>query len=200
MKKKLFAAGIIAICLSLCVGSTWAYFTSSDTAHNVITSGKVGIEIIEKTKSGDGVELDFPADGLHNIMPGSSVSKIVSVSNSGEAEAWIRVKVDAAIVGADGDSLPLQMDVHGVKVPVMTFAVEQGWIDGGDGYYYYSSPVTPGEKTSVFFDKVTFALEMGNAYQRSTANLTIVAQAVQTANNPIPDGGDVTDIPGWPET
>lgn len=200
MKKKLFAAGIIAICLSLCVGSTWAYFTAEGRAHNVITSGSIGIEIIEKTRSEDGVELDFPTDGLSNIMPGSCISKIVSVANSGEADAWIRVKVDAAIRGADQNPLPLELDIQGVKVPIMTFTVQQGWINGGDGYYYYASPVAPGEKTDVFFDEVTFALEMGNAYQRSTANLTIVAQAVQTANNPIPDGGDVTDIPGWPET
>lgn len=200
MKKKIFASGIIIICLTLLVGSTWAYFTSEKKAHNVITSGSIGIDIIEKTRGENGAELDFPKDGLTNIMPGSKISKIVSVANSGKADAWIRVKVDAAMMDTERNALPLEVDVHGEKIPVMTFTVEQGWIDGGDGYYYYESPVAPGEKTDVFFDEVAFALQMGNAYQRSTASLTIVAQAVQTANNPIPAGGNVTDIPGWPET
>lgn len=201
MKKKLLAVGIIAICLSLCVGSTWAYFTAEGCAHNVIASGSIGIEIIEQTRIGDGTKLDkFPEDGMKNIMPGSCISKIVSVANTGTGDAWIRVKVDAAIQSADKTPLPLELDIQGVKVPVMTFTVEDKWIDGGDGYYYYTSPVAPGGHTEVFFKDVTFALEMGNAYQSSTANLTILAQAVQTANNPIPDGGDVTDIPGWPET
>ena len=39
---------------------------------------------------------------------------------------------------------------------------------------------------------------MGNEYQNSTATVTVTAEAVQTANNAIPEGGSVTDIPGWP--
>ena len=198
MKKKIFAAAVVACCMALLSYGTWAYFTASGTARNVITSGGIGIEIIEKTKDASGTELDFPKDGFENIMPGSKVSKIVSVKNTGEDEAWIRVKVDAALVGSDGNALPLNLDVQGVTVPVMTFTVEDGWIPGADGYYCYSKPVSSGGKTAVSFREVGFALQMGNEYQNCTANLTITAQAVQTANNPAP-GGDVTKVPGWPE-
>lgn len=198
MKKKLFASAVIVIGLSLCVGSTWAYFTAEKTAHNVITSGGIGIEIIEKTKDSQGTELEFPQEGMKNIMPGSKISKIVSVLNSGEGTAWIRIKAEPFIVSENGEELPLKLEAEEGTVPVMAFTAGQDWVDGEDGFYYYEKPVAPGGKTTVFFDEVSFSLQMGNAYQNSTASLTILAQAVQTANNPIPANGDVTDIPGWP--
>lgn len=66
---------------------TLAYFTSENTAHNVITSGGVNIEVVEKTQGKDGVLVDFPKEGVRGVMPGSDVSKIVSVKNTGESEA-----------------------------------------------------------------------------------------------------------------
>lgn len=194
MKKKLFSLAMVFICLSLLAGSTWAYFTSSDTAHNVITSGGIGISIVEKTRSGDTL-IDFPTEGMTNIMPGSTVSKIVTVENTGEGEAWLRVKVEPTITDAQGEPLPLTIG----EKPVMDYTIGENWLDGGDGYYYYATPLAPGASTEVFFDEVRFALEMGNDYQRSTAKLVISAQAVQTANNPKPESGNLADIPGWPE-
>lgn len=198
MKKKLFSLAVVGICLSLLAGSTWAYFTSSDTAHNVITSGGIGISIVEKTKSGDTL-IDFPTEGMTNIMPGSTVSKIVTVENTGEGEAWLRVKVEPAITDAQGEVLPLTIESGGEQIAVMTYTPGENWLDGGDGYYYYATPLAPGASTEVFFDEVRFALEMGNAYQCSTAKLVISAQAVQTANNPKPESGNLSELPGWPE-
>lgn len=200
MKKKCFALGVVVLCLSLLAGSTWAYFSAEGRAHNVITSGSIGIQIIEKTRSQDGTKLeDFPADGMKNIMPGSVVSKIVSVANTGTGEAWIRVKVEPSILAKDQTPLPLTIQGSDGPVDVMRYAVKSDWVDGGDGYFYHKTPVAPGENTALLLDQVTFALEMGNAYQNSTAQLTIVAQAVQTANNPKPESGKLSDIPGWPE-
>ena len=48
------------------------------------------------------------------------------------------------------------------------------------------------------FKEVKFNPNMGNEYQNCTAKIIINAQAVQTANNPIPEGGSVIDIKGWP--
>lgn len=197
MKKKLFSLAVVVICLSLLVGSTWAYFTAEGTAHNVITSGSIGIEIIEKTLDGN-TKVDFPEEGIKNIMPGSVVSKIVSVANVGQGDAWIRVKVDTTILSADNQPLPLELDGKDGRIPVITFTVEDGWTKGSDGYYYYNTPVSPTDEPRLFFNDVTFALEMGNAYQNSTAKVSICAEAVQSANNAAPNG-DVTAIQGWPE-
>ena len=51
----------------------------------------------------------------------------------------------------------------------------------------------------LLFNEVLFSSAMGNEYQNCTAKIFVSAQAVQSANNPIPEGGTVTDIPGWPE-
>ncbi len=187
MKKKILLAAAVVICLTIAVSGTLAYFTFEDTAHNVITSGGVSIEVVEKTKSTDGAELeDFPKEGITGVMPGTEVSKIVSVRNTGNSEAWVRVKVYATITPAEGEE-KLSSDV-------MTYTVSEGWTHGTDGYYYYNNKVPAGESTSILFDTVKFAPEMGNEYQNCRANIVISAQAVQTANN----GTTVMDAQGWP--
>ena len=47
MKRKLLILSVLAICLAILAAGTFAYFTSEDTAHNVITSGGVKIAVQE---------------------------------------------------------------------------------------------------------------------------------------------------------
>lgn len=199
MKKKIFSLSVVVICLCLAVGSTVAYFNADDTAHNIITTGGVGISIVEKTKGVDGTEIDFPVTGINGVMPGSTISKIVSVSNTGESEAWLRVSVDTGFVAADGTVLPMELELYGGTIPALTYTVEDNWLLGDDGYYYYTQPVPAGESTGVLFREVMFSPQMTNEYQNCTVSINISAQAVQTANNGIPEGGSVLDIVGWPE-
>lgn len=190
MKKKILLVAAITICLSIAVSGTLAYFTAEDTAHNVITSGGVNIEVVEKTQNKDGVLVDFPEEGMKGILPGADVSKIVSIENTGESEAWIRVKVEAKITSAEGVELPVEIQGNG---PVMTYTPAREWILGGDGYYYYENPVAAGKATEILFDTVSFAPQMGNEYQNCTANIVVSAQAVQTGNN----GKNVLEAQGW---
>lgn len=204
MKKKLIVLAAAIICLSVTVGGTLAYFTAKDKAHNVITTGGIGIKLIEKTTTADGAEVDFPTEGMSGVMPGTSVSKIVSVKNTGASEAWIRVRVEQSIQAAgSGEPLPLTLPVPGsgdgqsggeATVPVMGFTVGEDWMTGEDGWYYYTRPVAAGESTGILFREVSFAPQMGNEYQGCKANLAISAQAVQTANN----GETVAEATGWP--
>ena len=204
MKKKLFALAVLAICSAIAASSTLAYFTAEGTAHNVITTGGVGIEIVEKhDHDGDATTalVDFPENGVSGVMPGASVSKIVSVKNNGASEAWIRAKVDMNIykAGSDTEVLPttvITLDVNNEK-----------WVyNEADKYYYYKESVpvynekTGAGVTDTLFENVHFAKEMGNEYQGCKILIDVSAQAVQTDNNPIPAGGNVTDIKGWPET
>ena len=53
MKKKILLAAAVMICLAVGASGTLAYFTSENTAHNVITSGGVNIEVVEKTQGKD---------------------------------------------------------------------------------------------------------------------------------------------------
>ncbi len=192
MKRKIALIGVIVLCLAIMGSGTIAYFTAEDDAHNVITTNGIGIHIVEKTKGEDGVLVDFPEEGIHGGLPGTTVSKIVSVMNDGEATAWIRVRVTQEVTGEDGRELPITLKDG---TPVMTYTVDSSkWMEK-DGWYYYRLPVDAGASTDTLFEEVQFAPFMGNEYQASTMNQNVYAQAVQTDNN----GNTVMDAQGWPE-
>ena len=185
MKKKVLLIAVIVICLSVLASGTLAYFTTDAVARNVITTGYVEIELVEKHIDGSGAVVDFPEEGIPGIMPGTTVSKIVSVDNTG-AEAWIRVKVEKVVTAADGSALPTDL---------ITFQVDETkWLEK-DGYFYYRQPVATGESTDILFDEVLFAGEMDNDFQSSKIEIIVSAQAVQYANN----GTTVEEAAGWPE-
>ena len=195
MRKKVLLLLAAALCMAALTTGTLAFFTDEETAHNVITSGGVNIAIVEKqaVPGMDGTtELkDFPENGITGIMPGSAVSKIVSVQNTGASEAWIRVKVDAAITSAPTENPP-----NGISLDpsVMSCDIQNDWVKGEDGFYYYTKPVPKDQATGALFQTVTFSKSMDNTYQNCTANIEISAQAVQTANN----GTSVLEAQGWP--
>lgn len=204
MKKKLLALSVLMICLSLVSLGTLAYFNAEDTAHNVISSGSVNIELVEKTKGDDGKLVDFPKDGILGVMPGTAVSKIVTVKNTGESAAYIRVWVNTAI-SEPGDpitnplikNLPLTITVDGEEVDVLTMDYNtEDWTQGEDGYWYYNEVLKAGDTTEALFENVSFHKLMGNVYQNSKALVDVTAQATQVANN----GDSAVEAKGWPET
>ena len=69
MKRRLLLAAVIAICLSMAAYGTLAFFTAEDTAHNVITSGGVDIDLLEWADEEKTVP--FPEEGAGGVMPGS---------------------------------------------------------------------------------------------------------------------------------
>ena len=218
MKKRIFSLAVVIICLAILASGTLAYFTTEDTARNVITSGNLSIKLVEGYDD-DGNPLtapkDFPEEGLFGIMPDTSASKIVSVMNTGESKAWIRVWVNVGI-SEDGDpitnptikNLPLTItNAAGEEIDVVTLDFNlTDWTQGEDGYYYYNSPIDPEEETEPLFKEVAFAEEMGNEYQGCKVIIDVSAEAVQTANNPklgegktLDDVNVLTDVQGWPE-
>lgn len=183
MKRKLLVLSVAAICLAIIAAGTLAYFNAEDKAHNVITTGGINIAVQEWADE----EKTQPFEDKEGIMPGNVVTKIVEVENTGANEAWVRVKfsVNIALAG-DGEADP----------SLIHLAInDEKWIDGGDGYYYYSEPLAPGETTSEALSSVSFDKTMGNEYQGATATVDVEAEAVQTANN----GASATEAAGWPE-
>ena len=104
-------------------------------------------------------------------MPGTAVTKIVEVQNTGANDAYIRIKVDKSITLA-GEGEPnldlLTLDFNATD-----------WIPGEDGYYYYNEILAPGEVTEPLFTTVSFDTGMNNLYQNSTAAVDVAAYAVQ---------------------
>jgi len=195
-KKKLISMAVVLIMLAVAATGTLAYFTDAEIAHNVVTSGLIDIELVEKMDDGTGNLVDFDSKKLPKVMPGADVSKIVSVENKSTGDAWIRIKVEKSIIGADGTALD-------TGVITIHYVEDTKWIQCDDGcgseYWYYTDPVAPGASTEALFDTVNFSTAMDNSYQGSEINVIVSADAVQVANNPMPASGCYDEIPGWPE-
>ena len=180
MKKKLsIIFGIIAILAVISVG-TLAYFTSEQNAENVVSAGNIKLEIHEKTASGE----DFPEEGII-VMPGDTVSKIVTVENTGDHPLYLRVKLTEGVSDealTDDDCLDININ-------------RSCWLEK-DGYYYYYRALQSGETTEQLFSEVYFDLyNIDNKYLGKHFTLNVAASAVQSENN----GSDVLNAMGWPE-
>lgn len=187
MKKKLIALALVAICLAILAGGTLAYYSRSVTAHNVITTGGVHIELIEKGENGE----DF--QNVSGVMPGRNVIKETYVKNkTNSAEAWVRMDFRMEIMDADGNPIVLGPDEDLPFTPVYN---EDDWTyDQTDGCYYYNEPLSPGEESTVCLRMLDFSEDMDNRYQGCKVNVYVSAQAVQTANN----GKTASEAEGWP--
>ena len=190
MKKKLAAGAVLAICLSILIYTTIAYFNTADTARNVITSGNIKIQL-QETALVDDSEIPFEeSQDVYNVMPGQEVSKIVRVENTGDNPAYIRISVDKAIQLAEGTQGDPDTDLISIDYD------SRNWTPGNDGYYYYNKPLAAGATTEPLFRNVIFDPTMGNMYQDSKAVIKVSAQATQVKNN----GTDVFSAKGWPDT
>jgi len=204
MKQKVLIGALLAIALSVLAGGiTMAFYTAEVQTHNVITSGGVGIELIETTRETDGVEVIEGGLNYGSVMPGKTVSKIVSVENTGEGEAWIRVKVELNLL-RQATAADSEIPVPPLEEAVTIHFDESGkWVKGTDGCWYYTEPVASGTSTDELFETVTLSGAMNNGYQSRTITIVINAQAVQTRNNPAvqPDTtvNVLEDVNGWPE-
>ena len=191
MKKKILALSMVAICMSVVAYGTLAYYTASETAENVITSGNVGIELLEWADADRTIsyeEMD-PDNIITDVMPGTDVTKVVEVKNSGDNPVWVRVSVDKQII------MDEQMDEE-ADTGLMTMDFDtDNWTVGNDGYYYYTKPLEAGKTTESLFAAVAFDPAMDNKYQNCKAKVEVNAYAVQTANN----GTTVEEAKGWPE-
>ena len=136
MKRKLLILSVLAICLAILAAGTFAYFTSEDTAHNVITTGGVKIAVQEWADE----EKTTPFEDLTGVMPNTTVTKIAEIKNTGASDAWVRVRVEKNIK-LQGEGTP---DTSLVELTRSS----ADWTEK-DGYYYYTKPLKPGEVLSL---------------------------------------------------
>lgn len=182
IKSRMAVAALIAMILTLCTQETLAYYTVVGQATNVVTSGAISLAIHETTNQGTA----FPEEGVC-VIPGDVVSKVVTIENVCEHPFYLRVKI---VYGIDSQELSYE-DCFDLDIN------EEHWTYF-DGWYYYTDIVEPGQTTPHIFSEVEIVgSKVDTSYIGSTLNLTVVAQAVQSENNPITDG-DTTTASGWP--
>ena len=178
MKRKLLIVSVLAILVAVTAAGTLAYFTDTGAAHNVITTGNVEIELNEWAQ---------PFQDKTGVMPGTKVTKIVEVKNTGTGAAFLRLYVEKNVYGADQKPMDTK--------PVSLNFDNRNWTySESEGYYYYNRPLEPGKTTEPLFTTVTFDPLMGNEYQNATAHVKVIAYAVQSANN----GDSPQAAKGWP--
>lgn len=120
-KKKAVLPLILLITLILAVGVTVAYvFTESGDVVNTFNPTNVTTEIVEKF------------DG--------EVKKNVTATNTGDIDAYIRIKLVTYRVNEDGDRI-------GGEAVIPGFTMGDGWFEQ-DGFYYFEKPVKPNETIS----------------------------------------------------
>lgn len=141
-RRPLLLLASLVLLLALAVGGTVAWLNTSTTpVENTMIPGQVPITINETfngtTKSG------------------------VSVTNTGNIDAYIRVAIVANAVDGEGNIIAGTAPSYNVN--------NTNWQELG-GYYYYKGAVAPGEKTAALFtDPVTV----------TNGELNILAESIQ---------------------
>ena len=120
-KKSLTALIALILIICLAVGGTVAFIvTQTQAVKNTFTPSDVKVDIQEEFNG--------------------SIKKNVNVKNTGDTDAYIRVKLVSNIQDNDGNVLR--------AAPLGVISLGNDWIDGGDGCYYYKNVVKVGQSTS----------------------------------------------------
>jgi predicted ribosomally synthesized peptide with SipW-like signal peptide len=181
VKNKLFVISAAVILLALIAGGTLAWFQYEDTAVNLVTTGSVEVAVGFTQLSG-GSEVQLEPNPEDRMMPGSVRSEIVRVRNTGMSSAYIRAKVvkewmrDGASTGLPSENIVLDINTD-------------DWKTIGD-WFYFLQPLERGSSSEPLFNEITFANNgvpgvNDNVYQNTVIRLTVIAEAVQAANNAI---------------
>lgn len=165
---------LIALLLfsALAVGGTVAWLTANATpVENTFTPSHVACRVDESFNSTTGVKSN------------------VNVTNTGDTEAYIRVKLVTYRVNANGDHI-------GGTATIPTFEPGAGW-KVYNGYYYYTSPVKPGEKPAAdLIDSITLEDEYTDA-DGGKQVVEVMAEAIQSKPaNAVNEAWGVTVVDG----
>ncbi|NCB92337.1 MAG: hypothetical protein EOM40_07150 [Clostridia bacterium] len=189
-KKKIVLLTSILLLTSAIMGTgTFAFITARLETTNVITTGSVDLKIVETRIDINGNEEAYPETTIGDIVPGAVVSKIPRLSNIGHSDSWMRAKTDIQILSQDG--------TNRLESSVITLDFNSNWINGNDGWYYYSYPVKSGEKTEPLFTQVSFSEVMADEYAGANVDVNVIGESVQIKNN-ADKSGNVLEANGWP--
>lgn len=211
MKRKILLIAVVVICVAIVAGGTLAYFTAHAEANNVITTGNVDIQVVEKWDN-DGYQEAW--EDVINALPGDTVSKIAMVENLGTADVWVRAQVTVAIDGSEYTltqqynqntktitlSYTTGSGPNRRTVTLVTITLNDGWTavttggPNGSTYFYYDSSLAAGDTSTALFSAVNISTQMGDEYQDCDISINVHADAVQSANN----GTSATTATGWP--
>jgi len=143
----------LLLVVTLAIGGTVAYLTThSDPVHNSFTPSKVDCEVTEN-------------------FDGTTKSN-VNVTNTGDTEAYIRVKLVTYRVNDEGQHI-------GGTAEILGFDPGTNWFKYGD-YYYYTLPVAPGAKPT---SDLISSINLTGTYNDADGGkqvIEVMAEAIQS--------------------
>ncbi len=169
-KKSIIIASVMLLLL-VTVGTTLAYiFTETTPVENTFKPSKASCAVVENGGT--------PVTG--SVTDTGNVKENVQIKNTGDTDAYIRVAVVVNWASADGSCVWAQKPADDDYT--ITYNLSNGWFNGGDGFYYYSKAVSPGESTSVLIDeaKQLLAAPKGTDGTQYYLSIEIVASAIQS--------------------
>ena len=171
INKKSIIITSVMLLLLVAVGTTLAYiFTETNPVENTFEPSKVSCAVVENGGT--------PVTG--SVTDTGNVKENVQIKNTGDTDAYIRVAVVVNWASADGSCVWAQTPADDDYT--ITYNLSNGWFNGGDGFYYYSKAVSPGESTSVLIDeaKQLLAAPKGTDGTQYYLSIEIVASAIQS--------------------
>ena len=185
MKKTKILVAIFVVIIIVIPVLIYATILGSTKSNNIITFGKLKMELIETSIDKDGNEVRVSNNENEYISLNSTVSRKVKVKNVGKHSMYIRLKLNMLLNNNYAETLnnSVSYDIN-----------DQDYIFS-DGWYYYKKILEPGEETTNLITKIDFSLENLDEDIKKTIRLDIDAQAVQAENQ----SEDVLMVKGWPE-
>lgn len=145
----------VILVVTIAVGGTVAYLVTQDAPiTNTFTPSHVNCRVEEKF------------DG--------TTKKNVNVTNTGDTEAYIRVKLVTYRVNGANQHI-------GGTATIPPFDPGTHWVKHNDGYYYYTLPVAPGQKPA--YDLIESIQLKGNYDDADGGKqvIEVMAEAIQSA-------------------
>lgn len=152
----------LLLLLGIAIGSTVAFLATRTAAKkNTFTPSKVSSQV---TESFDG-----------------TTKSNVAVKNTGDIDAYLRATVNITWrkdQNTADQTVTAKVPQEGVDYTI-TYSAGTGWAKGEDGYWYYLTPVAPGESTGNLIEscKLLPGAKVPTGYHLS---VEIIASAIQS--------------------
>ena len=177
INKKTVLITSVALLLLVAVGTTLAYvFTKTDPVENRFDPSKVSCAVVEVVEKGDSSE------NTANVVQTGKSKTNVQIKNTGDTDAYIRAAVVVNWMNEDGTRAWATKPVQGADYSISYNLNDNGWVDGGDGYYYYTQPVARDQLTDILITGATQLTAKGPVGTDNTQyylSIEIVASAIQ---------------------
>lgn len=173
------------------VGATFAYFTDNTSVTNVVTMGKVDVDL---TEPGFDKEDGNKDNHISDIMPGQVIVKDPTITLAEDSmDAYIRVKLKVngfEKYGQEKEAELIKDIIGGLDIDT------EAWKLVGD-YYYYKEALTnkvQGKNIAVLFNNVKIPADWNNDLAEVTFAIDVQVEAVQADNL---EDGFIKDDGSW---